>query len=151
MTSIDNDLARVENEIARANPVPLAGLPSADSPYARQILSEVLTTSAPAPPSMRWPGRLPLWLNHSRGARLGIAAAVVTVIAAITVSQLLPGSSSRTLPTVRNKGGIDVLTALAGVAAKQPAVRPPGRGQYQYTDSVSLGIGEYGYRRPFSI
>jgi hypothetical protein len=151
MTSIDNDLARVENEIARANPVPLAGLPSADSPYARQILSEVLTASAPAPPPARRPGRLPLWLNHSGTARLGMAAAAVTVIAAITVSLLLPGSSPGNKPTAKHGYVTDVLTALAGAAAKQPAVKPPGRGQYQYTNSISRGIAEYGYRRPFSI
>ena len=151
MTSIDNDLARVENEIARANPVPLAGLPSADSPYARQILSEVLATSAPAPSRVRWPGRLPLWLNHSRAARLGIAAAAVAVITAVAVSQLLPGSSPRISSTGRHKGSADVLTALAGVAAKQPAVRPPGPGQYQYTDSVSRTSAEFVYRRPFSV
>lgn len=151
MTGIDNDLASVENEIARANPVPPAGLPSADSPYARQILSEVLATSAPAPPRVRWPGHLPLWLDRSRAARLGIAAAAVAAVAAITISQMLPGSSSRITPTPSHKGGTDVLTALAGVAARQPAVKPPGRGQYQYTDSLSRGAAEFVYRRPFSV
>ena len=159
MTSIDDDLARVENEIARANPVPPAGLPSADSPYARHILSEVLAaptpgptpTPGPAPYHLRRPVRLPLWLSHGRAARLGIAAAVLAVITAITVSQLLPGSSSGNTPTGKHGDVTDVLTALAGAAARQPAVRPPGRGQYQYTDSVSLGIEEYGVRRPFSV
>lgn len=149
MTSIDNDIARVENEIARANPVPPASLPSADSPHARQILSNVI--AAPAPTSSRVRSGA-LWLNNSRAARLGIAAVAVAAIAAVTVSLLLPGSYSRS-PAGRDRGGLaDVLTALAGAAAKQPSVRPPGPGQYQYTDSVSRTLGELTqYRRPFWV
>jgi len=149
MTSIDNDLARVENEIARANPVPAADVPSADSPRARQVLSQVLAAPASAP-SHPQPGRQSLWLPRNRTAQLGIAAAAMAVIAAVTASQLLPGSSSGHAAP-KNRAAADVLTALARVAAKQPAVKPPGRGQYQYTESISRGLAEFGYRHPFAI
>jgi hypothetical protein len=149
MTSIDNDLDRVENDIARANPVPRESLPAADSPRARQVLGTVLAAPASAPNRVQ-PGRLPLWLSQSRAAQLGIAAGAIAVIAAVTVSQLLPGSTSAN-PQTGNHAATEVLIGLAGVAAKQPAVRPPGRGQYQYTDSISRGAAEYVYRHPFSL
>lgn len=147
--TIDNDLASVENEIAGANPVPLTSLPSADSAYARQILSDVIAASESLPGRARY-GRRQLWLN-SRAARLGIAAAAVTVIVAIAASLLLPGSSPGNQATRKSRSVTDVLTALAGAAARQPAIRPPGPGQYQYTDSVSRGLVDMVYKRPFSL
>src|SRR5258708_11550951 len=101
MTSIENALARVESEIARANPVPPASLPPADSPYARHVLREVL--AAPASPHDRTQrGRRPLWLSNRRGTRLGAAAAAPVTIAAIARSQLLyrsyPGTSAERNP-----------------------------------------------------
>lgn len=145
MTSIGDDLASVENEIARANPVPSAGLPSADSPYARKILSDALAEPASATRRLRWSGGFSL--------RLGVAVVAAAVIAAVAVSQLLPGSSSGNPRTGTGGDATDVLTSLAGVAARQPAVGPPGRGQYQYTDSVSrtLVVGGAQYRRPFAV
>src|SRR5258707_6035745 len=91
-----------------------------------------------------------------------------------SVTAAVPGSASRPrqrsrsprsraascctalLPANRRRGNpravTDVLTALAGVAAGQPAVRPPGPGQYQYTESVSRGLAELAYgRRPFWV
>lgn len=137
-------MTSIENEIARANPVPLASLPPAESPYARQILSDVMAAAPTSAPQRMRPGGLSRWLS--------LAAAAVAVIAAVTVSQLLASSSAGN-PQARYRGSVtDVLTALAGVAAKQPAVRPPGRGQYQYTDSVSRTLEEFGqYRRPFEV
>lgn len=151
MTSTDSDLARIESEIARANPVPRACLPPADSPSARQLLSDVI--AAPASPPYRVRSiALPIWPNNGRAARLGMAAATLAVVAAVTISLLVPGSSSGNQAGRKRASVTDVLTALAGAAARQPAVRPPGPGQYQYTDSVSRTLGELAqYRRPFWV
>ncbi len=151
MTSIENDLARVESEIARANPVPPASLPPADSPYARHVLREVLAAPASAHDRTQR-GRRPLWLSNRRGTWLGVAAAAAVTIAAVAGSQLLHGSSPGKSAARNPRAVTDVLTALAGVAAGQPAVRPPGPGQYQYTESVSRGLAELAYgRRPFWV
>jgi hypothetical protein len=140
VTSIENELADIESEIARANPVPAASLPASDSPYARQLLSGVQATSVPPPwTSLRRVGR--------RGVAVAAALTIITVIATVVASQLLPGSSVGN-PVARNSRAVtDALTALAVVAAAQPASRPPGPGQYQYTKSVSGGLGQYGNQR----
>src|SRR5260370_12458773 len=151
MTSIENDPARVESEIARATPVPPASLPPADSPYARHVLREVLAAPASAHDRTQR-GRRPLWLSNRRGTWLGVAAAAAVTIAAVAGSQLLHGSSPGKSAARNPRAVTDVLTALAGVAAGQPAVRPPGPRHYQYTESVSRGLAELAYgRRPFWV
>lgn len=137
MNGIDNDFARIESEIARANPVPLANLPSADSPPARRILGDVLGARSSA--------RLRVRLGVT------VTAAAVAVVTAVLASQLLPGASSGDQLTKKPHAVTDALISLAGVAAKQPAAAPPGPGQYQYTDSVSRQITEMGYKHFFSL
>jgi hypothetical protein len=141
MTSLENDLARVDSEIARANPVPAASLPAADSPYARQILAKVFAEPAAAHPRR---------LGHGH-ARLAVAAVAVAAVIAIVVTQLGPASPPGG-PHGRSRSAGDVFTALAKVAASQPAVAPPGPGQFQYTDSVSRALQEFVLRpRPFVL
>lgn len=141
MTSIKNDIAWIETEIADANPVPPGSLPSASSSAGQQILSKALAAPAPAPPAAAdrsGRARRPAWTSTSPRTRIATVAvtAVVAAVAAIGISQLpgsAPGNGTGPNPQVVT----DSLTELAGVAAGQPAAGPLRRGQYQYTKSVA--------------
>jgi hypothetical protein len=139
VTSTENELTAIEREIARANPVPAASLPPSDSPYARQLLSEIQATSVPA---LRIHGRV-----GRRGVAVAAAVTTIAVIAAAVASQLLPSPSAGNRAARNPRAVTDALTALAAAAAARPATRPPGPGQYQYTRSVSGGLGQYGNQR----
>jgi hypothetical protein len=124
----------IETLIAAANPVPTAAAPGADSLQARQTLARLLAE----PAGRSGPGR-PSRLNSRRLGLVagGLAAAAAAAVAAAVV--LLPGASGRPGPPAGATSPLSrALGELALVASGQPVARPPGPGQYQYTDSKSL-------------
>lgn len=105
--------------IREVNPAPLDTLPGPESPEARAILEHVRT----GPPARQ---RHRVLVGALTLGTLAVAAAVVLLVAA-----LLPGSPAHPSPAAAA-----ALDHLAEVAALQPAVNPPGPGQYEYTESV---------------
>ncbi len=130
----------IETLIAAANPVPTATAPGADSAQARQTLARVL--AEPAEPAGRRdrrdrPGRPSRLNNHRLGLALGGLTAAAAAAAAAAV--LLTGASGRHGPPTADGSALSrTLGKLALVASGQPVARPPGPGQYQYTDSKAL-------------
>jgi hypothetical protein len=127
----------IETLIAAANPIPTATAPGADSAHARQTLARVL--AEPAEPADRRDrsGRPYRLNNHRLGLALGglTAAAAAAAVAAV----LLTGASGRHGPPTADGSALSrTLGKLALVASGQPVARPPGPGQYQYTESKSL-------------
>ena len=146
---------KIEDLIAKANPVPLASVADGDSPHAQQTLAQIMLLEqgeAPAshgnPPRAQAGGRR-VRSTTRRPSRMVVGLTVSAAAAAVTalaITQLGPGGHEGRGggPVSHVSGGPQpgtvaaALHSLSLVADAQPAQTPPGPGQFEYTDESSL-------------